>query len=152
MSVPELRCDLLKFTMLCMRSAWYLRSHARRRAGQPTTCVRRRWTALEPPKVELAVKRIACSTALDVDYTWRELAVLRAAKSWDHCVGSRGCFWAPLEGKDGVRRGTKYYLAMPCALCPLYSLACLPAQTPSDAGWAGVGLYSAFIYLFVGVF
>ena len=84
-----------------------------------------RWVSGNPES-DLAVKRIKCATALDVEYVQQELDVLRAAKSWDYCISSMGCFEEPWTGTDGTLRGIKYYLSMPCAPNLLPSPAAFP--------------------------
>ena len=76
------------------------------------------------PHLDLAVKRIHCSDADDVYDTRKERDVLYAARRWDHCVGSKGAFWEARLGKDGVRRGTTYHLAMECAPCVSIDVWC----------------------------
>ncbi len=78
-----------------------------------TLRLRSSWEGPRPDQ-DLAVKRIRCSNRSDVEYFRRELEVLFTAEDWDHCIGGLGAYGAAWRGKDGVQRGTAYYLTMPC--------------------------------------
>jgi len=67
------------------------------------------------------VKRIHCANAVQLDIIKKELAMLKAAKDWSHCVDYSGCCWAPWRGQDGVVLGKNYYLLMTCAECLLFN-------------------------------
>ena len=62
----------------------------------------------------MAIKQIKCSTAYGANNVKLELEALLAVGGRPHCIGTMGCFWEAWNRKDGTRRGTKWYLAMPC--------------------------------------
>ncbi len=68
--------------------------------------------------LDLALKCVTCSKAYQVDNVRHEYEMLKAARTWAGCIGGKGIFWEPWVGKDGARKGTKYYFGMTCAPSP----------------------------------